>query len=425
MNDDCEANNTEVIDDIISKTIEGEVFNHPFVVSQTSELSYYNYLDWVVMDYELIGELYIYNLTEASYKTLIERAPKFGDAYSVPQLCLFPDCPDIVYEETIAVSFLNYYDDAVEFLHNCFTGDCNDEEEEIKSLGLISGYNMHSFCLNNPGLKNYGYINCLDLRSLKERFDPVNYTLMPRTGMDLVNLACYNGPYDACNYEFEKYGAVSGGGDADPDCQPAWETMIQKRGTCADLAIMEYAAFRTLGIPDSSSSIVPPPITVSLELGACGLPCPCMELVEQCGYYSEEMSCITNNEVIVEPLGAYGSYNPCDYLESAPEFYGGTHFIDIQGLIFNINQYHRSVEPYCRYRRIKSFNNFDDDYLLTECKTQFDASEVTHESYAGVACGNEWDDVSLSDLVNACAEFLNNPDDKEEFIAYAVINCGV
>ncbi len=319
----------------------------------------------------------------------------------------------VEYDDTASISFLGRYGNATKLLYDLFTGN-------IDSYPNITKYTMYEFCVINPTLSSYGYINCgppLGMKPISERFDPRDFTIDPArwNATDSFSLACHgSGPYDACNYEAEKYGVVGLGEDKDPNCQPAWETFLKKKGSCNDLAVMEYTIFRTLGIPGEDSQ---EPINVSLELGVCDLPCPCKALAEKCGYSYEIESCNPLSRITVEPKELYGSYAPCDYLlqDAKPEVYDGAAILDVGAFSYRITTYDpKRPNAYCMYTMKKTFNNIDDEDIETVCFVNGQTYAASHPSKP---CAGLWSNIDNSQLASDCAEFLDDPNVKTQFLA--------
>lgn len=194
-----------------------------------------------------------------------------------------------------AVTIPYYFENATMNLFNCLNnGYCSNNQ--VESYWYYTKVDKY--------LEGYPYIFNLDKTTLKNRIALENRTYQRRKGTDLINFYCDKGPYNGCEYEPTKY-------DYDT-CQPAWATLKTGKGRCEDFALLDYALFKTLGIPETRTSDNLNDLSVSLKMSYCTMPCACKKLFEQCNIAYNQTECAGPQYVTIEPATVFGTINSCN-----------------------------------------------------------------------------------------------------------------
>lgn len=247
------------------------------------------WLEWLntLVYYATQGITLVHNITIRSPVSILLSRAKLGiDTVdvNVSFAKFFPSAHITGSQEggVLSVTELGAFGNATQYLFNCFNyGYCDNTKSNWCHLDFFTnfgcGYTFKDFCKVDREPSNLPYVSCTDHRTLNDIFNPHDAVFINRPTGDIDNdFVCkYNPPYDACNTEFEKYQNETTG------CQPAWSTLLTKKGNCQDFALMYYTAFRTLGVQESD---------LNLDIGVCDLPCSCKALFKLCPRLESNLS---------------------------------------------------------------------------------------------------------------------------------------
>ncbi|MFA5406486.1 MAG: transglutaminase-like domain-containing protein, partial [Candidatus Nanoarchaeia archaeon] len=346
---------------------------------------------------------FISSIITTIFSFVPEYEPRFGVLVQSNDYVLLPDGPINIPQEGLRSHYLSFnpinmitnpitdiaasfpgaytnprfFENATQVLYDCLSGlECDDGEL----------HTFKNFCIKDSYLSDYGYLNCLETQTLSDKVNPDTFNYVYRSAEDITNgYYCNDYVYNACLNEPGKY---------DEDCWPAWQTLNTKTGRCEDFAILDYALFKTLGVPESHT-LSDEEVTVSLEMGYCSMPCACVKLAEQCGFDYNETSCAAPQYITVTP---FGTFNACpSEMNNYPEgLNGSTYSLGVNYELFTVNQDFTLGSDY--YYPLYLHKNFDDETDYFTGSREVIGSDVCDGYFK-----------TFDELVEACAVFVSEP----------------